>query len=274
MSSTAAASSNTAAIASSFGKAASTPSFLPAACRHERLFCDASLDNTVNHPLRPPLRRVKIAIAGAIYAAITVAVVPLLALAAPFLRLLPRKGYVLHVGGPSHVLEHSVATLRQQGIDASYLALGSNIYSRNADFRHLVAKNPLVTVYREIVLFLSVVGRFTIVHSHAMVMPSWSLWEIPLLRLRGAQSGPQHGAASAREYLPGLRFACLCVLELAGAASPVHADFRRCGSGDDAGHARFRSGRRADALLLASGIRGGSATAWRARQPRIRHRPQ
>jgi Glycosyl transferases group 1 len=156
------------------------------------------LDNKASHPLRPLLRRVKIAIAGTIYAAITVAVVPLLALAAPFLRLLPRRGYVLHVGGPSHVLEHSVATLRQQGIDASYLALGSNIYSRNADFRHLVAKNPLVTVYREIVLFLSVVGRFTIVHSHAMVMPSWSLWEIPLLRLAGVRFVAHYRGCEAR----------------------------------------------------------------------------
>jgi len=144
------------------------------------------------------VRRLKIAVAGAVYAVTTVAVVPLLIATAPFLRLLPRKGYVLHVGGPSHVLEHSVATLRQQGIDASYLALGSNIYSRNADFRHLVAKNPLVTIYREILLFFSVIGRFAIVHSHAMVMPSWSLWEIPLLRLAGVRFVAHYRGCEAR----------------------------------------------------------------------------
>jgi hypothetical protein len=142
--------------------------------------------------------RLKIAAAGAAYAAATVAVVPLLAVAAPILRLLPRKGYVLHVGGPSHVLEHSVATLRQQGIDASYLAVGSNIYNRSADFRHLVAKNPLVTIHREIRLFLSVIGRFEIVHSHAMVMPSWSLWEIPLLRLAGVRLVAHYRGCEAR----------------------------------------------------------------------------
>jgi hypothetical protein len=78
-----------------------------------------------------------------------------------------------------------VRILREQGVEADYLAWGDSPWWNNADFVFRPTRWPVVSVLWEMWWVWRVVSRYEIVHSHFMVTISRSGWEWPLLRRMG-----------------------------------------------------------------------------------------
>ena len=139
----------------------------------------------VKKSIVPVMILMKSIIKKSMYTLTSAVILPLIFIISIISRMIRPQKYVLHVGGPSHVLEHTVSVLRENGISADYLAIGENIYNKSSDFRFLPSRIPTLTVFREAITFLKVMLAYRIVHSHTGVMPSWSVWEMLMLRVAG-----------------------------------------------------------------------------------------
>jgi hypothetical protein len=103
-------------------------------------------------------------------------------------RLLTRRvvpGSVLHVSAMVHVPFYMVRILRQQGVNADYLAVGRSPWWDQADYGFRPTRWPLVSVLNEMWSVWRVVSRYQIVHSHFMVTLTRTGWEWPLLKRMG-----------------------------------------------------------------------------------------
>jgi hypothetical protein len=110
---------------------------------------------------------------------------PLNQLLAPLLarRFVP--GSVLHISYMGHVPYDTVHILRDEGVRADYLAVGSSPIWDRSDYQMTSSRWPWITVLREFRLFWTVVARYEIVHAHFMVTLSRTGWELPLLKRMG-----------------------------------------------------------------------------------------
>ncbi len=98
-------------------------------------------------------------------------------------------GSVLHVSVMVHVPAYMVRILRENGINADYLAVGHSPWWRESDYQFRPTRVPVLSVLKEMWWVWGVVARYEIVHSHFMVTLSRTGWEWPLLKADGPQAG-------------------------------------------------------------------------------------
>ena len=96
-----------------------------------------------------------------------------------------KPGSVLHVSVMVHVPAYMVQILRENGINADYLAVGRSPWWRESDYQFHPTRVPVLSVLKEMWWVWRVVARYEIVHSHFMVTVSRAGWEWPLLRQMG-----------------------------------------------------------------------------------------
>jgi hypothetical protein len=94
-------------------------------------------------------------------------------------------GSVLHVSVMVHVPAYMVRILRENGINADYLAVGHSPWWRESDYHFRPTRVPLLSVLKEMWWVWRVVARYEIVHSHFMITVSRAGWEWALLRQMG-----------------------------------------------------------------------------------------
>lgn len=96
------------------------------------------------------------------------------------------KDSVLHISYLVHVPYHTVQLLKEGGVKAEYLAVGTSQHWNLCDYHfHLSRKQEIFRAFIEFVWFWKIVSRFSIIHSHFMVTMSKSGWEIPVLKALG-----------------------------------------------------------------------------------------
>lgn len=112
----------------------------------------------------------------------------------PINRLLARtlagrvtRGSVLHVAAMVHVPFYTVAILREQGVNADYLAVGDSPWWNRADFHYRPRRLAAVAVLQEMWWVWRIVSRYEILHAHFMMTVTRTGWEWPLLRRMGRQ---------------------------------------------------------------------------------------
>ena len=94
-------------------------------------------------------------------------------------------GSVLHISYMGHVPFQTVQILREHGIRADYLAVGTSPIWDRSDYRMSSARWPWMTALREFRLLWGVVARYEIVHAHFMVTLTRTGWELPILKRMG-----------------------------------------------------------------------------------------
>jgi hypothetical protein len=120
-----------------------------------------------------------------VYTITVAAATPVNAMLAALLKRRVVPGSVLHVSGMVHVAFHTVRLLREQGINADYLAIGGSPWWDDADFKFTPTRVPLLSVLNEMWWVWSVVSRYETIHSHFMALVSRGGWEWRLLRRMG-----------------------------------------------------------------------------------------
>jgi glycosyltransferase involved in cell wall biosynthesis len=131
------------------------------------------------------LKRGLLALEGAGYTLTAKAAWPVNAAIARMLARRVTPGSVLHVSGMVHVAYHTVRILRDHGVHADYLAVGTSPWWDQADYVYRATRVPVLSVLKEIWWVWTVVSRYEIVHSHFMAGVSRSGWEWPLLKRMG-----------------------------------------------------------------------------------------
>jgi hypothetical protein len=94
-------------------------------------------------------------------------------------------GSVLHISYMGHVPFQTVQILREHGIRADYLAVGTSPIWDRSDYQMASARWPWMTALREFRLLWRVVARYEIVHAHFMVTLTRTGWELPILKRMG-----------------------------------------------------------------------------------------
>jgi hypothetical protein len=131
------------------------------------------------------LRRLLVDVESFAYRATLSALAPVNALLARLLAARVVPGSVLHVSALVHVPYYTVRVLRENGVDADYLAVGDSPWWNKADFHYQPRRLAFVSVLQEMWWVWGVVRRYEIVHSHFIVTVSRTGWEWPLLRRMG-----------------------------------------------------------------------------------------
>jgi hypothetical protein len=112
-----------------------------------------------------------------------------LATTRPILRVIFRNrfipGSVLHVSVMVHTAYQAATTLRAQGINAKYLAIGASPIWNKSDYILKRSRWSFINKWREFVTFWRIISRYEIVHAHFMLMPSESVWEAAELKQLG-----------------------------------------------------------------------------------------
>ncbi len=96
-------------------------------------------------------------------------------------RSIPRS--VLHISYMVHIPYHTTQILRDEGIKADYLAIGSNPNWDKCDYQFSprIWQAP-IRAFLEFILFWKVVAKYQVIHSHFMLNLTKSGWELPLLK--------------------------------------------------------------------------------------------
>ena len=128
------------------------------------------------------LRPIWVSLYRSIYPATIAALYPVNVVLAFILRHRVRSRSVLHVNYMNHVPYYWVKILRQHGVDAAYLAVGTSPYWNKSDYSFEPAKHPLATALKEFWVFWTVVARYEVVHAHFMITHTRSQWELPFLK--------------------------------------------------------------------------------------------
>lgn len=123
-------------------------------------------------------------------------------------RLLARRvvrGSVLHVSGMVHVAFHTVRILREHGVNADYLAIGTSPWWDQSDFCYRPTRWPVLSVLKEMWWVWSLVSRYEIVHAHFMAGVSRNGWEWPLLARIGRRIVVHYRGCDIRDREINLR---------------------------------------------------------------------
>ena len=145
-----------------------------------------------------PVRRGLLAAEALGYRVTLAALMPVNYLLARVLAARVAPGSVLHVSSMVHVPYYMVRILREQGIQADYLAVGDSPWWNKADHHFRPTRLPLVSVLKEMWWVWSVVSRYEIVHAHFAVTLTRAGWEWPLLRRMGRQIVIQYRGCEIR----------------------------------------------------------------------------
>jgi hypothetical protein len=92
---------------------------------------------------------------------------------------------VLHISYMVHVPYYLTRTLRQYGIKADYMAIGTSPVWNRSDYQIEFSRWPFVRVIQEFIIFWKIMSRYEIIHSHFMVTLTYSAWEWPVLKKMG-----------------------------------------------------------------------------------------
>ena len=92
---------------------------------------------------------------------------------------------VLHIGGPVHVLYHSVQALKCAGVKADFLAIGESASLKQWDHHFIPSVIPMLRVLQEFRLVWTVVAKYDIIHAHVMITATKTGWELPFLKSLG-----------------------------------------------------------------------------------------
>lgn len=128
-----------------------------------------------------PLRRAR----DVLYRLCAALLYPINRLLAEVLRVEPVPDSVLHISYMVHIPYDTVRILREQGINADYLAIGSSPVWNRCDYQFRPSRLPLLRVLQETVMFWRVVAKYQTVHLHFMLTLTTGGWELPLLKRMG-----------------------------------------------------------------------------------------
>jgi glycosyltransferase involved in cell wall biosynthesis len=132
------------------------------------------------------LKRIFWMASGGIYYAFIIGMFPLNFLLS---KVRERKVYpnsVLHISYMVHIPYYTVRILREAGLKADYLAIGEAGTTWNkSDFQFIPSAKSLVRAIQEVVCFWKVLAKYEVIHSHFIITPSESGWELPLLKRMG-----------------------------------------------------------------------------------------
>lgn len=110
---------------------------------------------------------------------------PINRLLVELLRAEPQPDSVLHISYMVHIPYDTVRILREQGIKADYLAIGSSPVWNRCDYQFCPSRFPPLRVLQETVMFWRVVAKYQTVHLHFMLTLTTDGWELPLLKRMG-----------------------------------------------------------------------------------------
>lgn len=96
-----------------------------------------------------------------------------------------RKGSVLHISYMVHIPWYMVKTLREHGIYAKYLAIGTSALWDKCDINYISPPGIITGAIKRFFLFWNVLAKFEILHLHFGYTISDSGWELPLLKKMG-----------------------------------------------------------------------------------------
>jgi len=92
---------------------------------------------------------------------------------------------VLHISYMVHTAYNTVRILREQGMKADYLALGTGKVWDKCDFQLPNLYWPPIQALRDFIFFWKVVAKYEIIHLHFAMPMSKSGWELPILKKMG-----------------------------------------------------------------------------------------
>lgn len=95
------------------------------------------------------------------------------------------KHSVLHISYMVHIPFYTVKILRELGMKADYLAVGSSKVWDRCDYQMPSSRWPHVKALQEFWFFWTVMAKYEIIHSHFMITMSRSGWEYPVLKKLG-----------------------------------------------------------------------------------------
>jgi hypothetical protein len=107
---------------------------------------------------------------------------PLNALLAVLLRGRVFRNSVLHISYMVHIPFDTTRLLREHGMKADYLAIGTSSLWDRCDYQKIDAAGPLARAWQEFVLLWRVLARYEILHLHFMITASRDGWELVYLR--------------------------------------------------------------------------------------------
>ena len=112
---------------------------------------------------------------------------------------------VLHIGGPVHVLYHSVQALKCAGVKADFLAIGESASLKQWDHHFIPSVIPMLRVLQEFRLVWTVVAKYDIIHAHVMTTATKTGWELPFLKSLGRKVVIHFRGCEARDRDLNLR---------------------------------------------------------------------
>ena len=135
---------------------------------------------------------------------------------------------VLHVSYMVHIPHYTVELLRDAGVKADYLSVGRSPYWSKSDYVYEPSPYPLRKVFGEFKLLWRLMARYAIIHSHFMITPSQSGWEIKWLKRAGRKIIVHFRGCEARDRTrnmvlhPELNICQQCDYEPRTCESPVN----------------------------------------------------
>ena len=112
-------------------------------------------------------------------------------------RFTPRS--VVHIGEMRHLQFSLVQALKDDGVDASYVACGSSPHWNKCDVHLPHLKNPIHAAIRDSLVLWKFVARHEIIHCHCMMGVSHYQWEFRLLKGMGRRIIAHWRGCEARE---------------------------------------------------------------------------
>jgi len=105
---------------------------------------------------------------------------------------------VLHISYMVHIPFYTVKILRELGMKADYLAVGSSKVWNRCDYQMPSSHWPHVKAFQEFRFFWTVMAKYEIIHSHFMITMSRSGWEYPILKKMGRKLVIHYRGCEAR----------------------------------------------------------------------------
>jgi hypothetical protein len=95
------------------------------------------------------------------------------------------KNSVLHISYMVHVPYYTVQLLKQEGMKADYLALGTSFTWNKCDFNFTRSGFGFARLIKEMVWLWRIVAKYEILHLHFMLSLTETGWDLPILKSMG-----------------------------------------------------------------------------------------
>jgi hypothetical protein len=106
---------------------------------------------------------------------------------------------VLHISFMVHEPYYNVRLLREHGMKADYLAVGTSQIWNLCDFQLKPSRWPFLGVWREFWVLWTVIAKYEVIHCHFMITSSHTGWELRFLKRMGRKVVIRYAGCEIRD---------------------------------------------------------------------------